>query len=60
MGEYADAVIEGCMCEWCGVFLKGSPGYPRLCADCAEGLPEEQWRVAEELINRGREDLENG
>ena len=48
MGDMADGVLSGMFCEWCGVLLKGEAEYPRLCKNCAEGMPEEQWRVAEE------------
>lgn len=35
MGEMAEAVLNGEMCEWCGVWLDGEPaGYPQLCPDC--------------------------
>jgi len=37
MGEIADMTIDGTRCEQCGIFLDGdSPGYPRICSDCAE------------------------
>ncbi len=40
MGEIADAMVNGLLCEWCGVYVDGEePGYPRLCEDCLE-LPE--------------------
>jgi hypothetical protein len=35
MGEIADMMLEGEMCEGCGVFLGGDvPGYPRRCVSC--------------------------
>lgn len=35
MGDIADMMLEGVLCEGCGVYLKGdAPGYPRQCADC--------------------------
>jgi len=35
MGEYADMVMNGSMCECCGMFLDGDePGYPRKCGAC--------------------------
>jgi len=37
MGEIADAMINGLMCEQCGVYLDGEePGFTRCCTDCAE------------------------
>lgn len=35
MGEAADNLLSGLLCEECGVFIDGEePGYPRLCEDC--------------------------
>lgn len=37
MGDIADDMISGFMCQYCGVFLDGQePGYPRSCEDCEE------------------------
>lgn len=38
MGEIAEMMLDGTMCEGCGEFLDGeSPGYPRYCSkQCAE------------------------
>jgi len=36
MGEIADAMINGELCEQCGVYIGAGDGYPRLCAGCAE------------------------
>ena len=35
MGEIADAMLDGTLCEWCGVFIEtGSGGFPMICEDC--------------------------
>jgi hypothetical protein len=35
MGEVAEMMIDGTLCEQCGEFLDGeSPGYPRSCTGC--------------------------
>lgn len=35
MGEVAEMMIDGTLCQRCGTFLDGeSPGFPRLCEDC--------------------------
>lgn len=35
MGEIADMMLEGTLCEGCGVYLEGdAPGYPRYCSYC--------------------------
>ena len=35
MGEIADAMINGELCEHCGVYLGPGNGYPRVCESCA-------------------------
>lgn len=34
MGDVADFMLDGVLCEWCGSYIEGSGGYPQLCADC--------------------------
>ena len=35
MGDYADMVLEGIMCEGCGLFISFTGnGYPEKCDDC--------------------------
>lgn len=34
MGEIADMMLEGMMCQWCGEFLDEDDGYPVVCAGC--------------------------
>lgn len=35
MGDAADAILDGTLCEACGVMVDGeSPGYPRKCDGC--------------------------
>ncbi len=38
MGEIAEMMLEGTLCEACGVYIEGeSPGHPRYCSpQCAE------------------------
>lgn len=37
MGEVAEMLIEGLLCEGCGIFLDGEhPGYPRKCEECED------------------------
>lgn len=55
MGEIADAMIGGEMCEGCGVWLEsGDMGIPMYCsAKCARdrGVPEEdiKYRIGKEV-----------
>ena len=34
MGEIADAMIDGELCQECGVYIGPATGYPRSCSDC--------------------------
>lgn len=36
MGEITEMMLEGELCELCGVYLGEAVGYPRKCADCEE------------------------
>lgn len=39
MGEYAEMMLEGIVCEGCGEFMGGgSPGYPRRCRGCGPAI----------------------
>ncbi len=34
MGDIADMMLDGTLCEHCGCFIGEPCGYPRLCEDC--------------------------
>lgn len=37
MGEVAEMIIEGILCESCGVYIEDpSGGFPRKCEECEE------------------------
>lgn len=37
MGEYAEMIMDGILCERCGGFLTGEPvGFPQKCDECEE------------------------
>lgn len=43
MGDVADMILEGILCEACGVYIGDAVGHPRLCEDCEDerdALPE--------------------
>lgn len=42
MGEIADMMINGDMCEVCGVILGDGDGYPRRCQDCRRDMPSDE------------------
>ena len=35
MGEYAEMMLDGTLCEGCGVYLGSTLDCPCLCSDCA-------------------------
>lgn len=49
MGEIAEMMLDGTLCEGCGVYLPGEAlGIPRRCRDCKRdaGKPPPDSRVA--------------
>ena len=34
MGEIADSILEGAVCQCCGVYMEDPPGYPQTCFAC--------------------------
>lgn len=47
MGDIADMMLEGAMCEQCGEYLGEGDGYPRLCGSCSQ-RPGNRYRLDEE------------
>jgi len=41
MGEVADMMLDGTLCECCGTYLGKPVGYPRYCENCK---PQEKKR----------------
>ncbi len=39
MGEIAEMMLDGTMCECCGVFIGRPVGYPRYCRECQAEAP---------------------
>lgn len=48
MGEIADMMLDGTLCEGCGVFIGTGAGYPVRCEDCGgdgcEGFADQKQR----------------
>lgn len=43
MCETAEMILEGILCENCGVFIDdANPGYPRTCENCEEDNNEKR------------------
>lgn len=36
MGEYAEMMLDGTCCQYCGEYLGSDAGYPQSCPSCAE------------------------
>ena len=45
MGEIADAMLDGDLCQYCGVYLGDGDGYPRPCSSCSSGMEEEAYNL---------------
>jgi hypothetical protein len=48
MGEYADMVLDGLLCEWCGVCIESSlagEGFPQLCPECAKEGKQDGYKI---------------
>ena len=52
MGDTSDLIIDGSMCEQCGVYLSDDDGFPIACPDCAYAEREEEKK--EEEVERER------
>lgn len=44
MGEYADAMIDGDVCETCGEWISEGPGHSRQCGYCQREMRDDQPR----------------
>jgi len=51
-GEIADAMVNGDLCEWCGIYLGEGAGYPRLCRGCKDTV-EGRKREADAIVPFG-------
>ena len=53
MGEIADMMLDGTMCQGCGEFLGDALGYPTYCAACSPEFPDAE-RVVKVTIDAGK------
>ena len=50
MSEISEMMLDGTLCEGCGVHLKGrAAGLPRRCSDCKKDLAEENVQANKEM-----------
>ena len=55
MGEVAEMMLDGTLCQVCGGVIDGTtPGYPRTCEDCLDPL-DFPWAM--KLIKTGIDDI---
>jgi hypothetical protein len=48
MGEIAEMILEGVICQYCGTLIDGEEtGYPRTCNDCIADEKKERRRKDE-------------
>ena len=45
MGDIADAMLDGDLCQCCGVYMEGGAGFPQTCDACARSNMEAAQRV---------------
>lgn len=43
MGEIADSIIDGEMCQVCGCYMGGGAGFPRTCSGCGGDDDDDEW-----------------
>ena len=60
MGDIADQMVEGFLCQACGVMIDGEePGYPRECTGCEETVPRRPTPKKRRQTNKLNEALIN-
>lgn len=48
MGEIADMMLDGTLCEMCGVYIGTDSGFPMYCSkECANDRGADQSQIAE-------------
>lgn len=53
MGDVADMMIDGLLCEQCGVYMGGAVGHPRNCG-CDPELARDQRKLRRPLVRPSR------
>ena len=52
MGDVADMMLDGMLCEGCGVYLGEAVNYPRRCKSCQKGRRIDALRTATHTHHR--------
>lgn len=45
MGEVAEMMLDGTLCQFCGVYIGEDVGFPVTCPDCKEPMPSRAMRT---------------
>lgn len=53
MGEIADLMLEGSMCQWCGACLDDAQGCPTVCGGCQQAHNVDQHGNELERVEKG-------
>lgn len=52
MGDIADMILEGELCQECGAYMEGADGYPRSCRSCKPNFKKPaKTATAQEKVN---------
>ena len=46
MGEIAEMMLDGTLCQWCGELIDDAMGFPTVCAGCQDSEGVDQHGVA--------------
>ena len=50
MGDIADAMLDGDLCQCCGVYMEGGAGFPQTCDSCLRVNTEAAQRVVRPMF----------
>lgn len=53
VGEIADMIVDGGMCEWCGTVFTQDYGYPVVCSDCWNNATPEERNGRQKAFRKG-------
>lgn len=53
MGEIAEMMLDGTLCQQCGQFIGRPCGYPVTCDDCRKGAAKRPKRRGKQVTKRG-------
>lgn len=55
MGEIAEAMLEGELCETCGVYMGDGVGYPRQCSSCKRESKPKKYKNKNQSYGNNRD-----